>query len=154
MSSLVFSSFAQKIIFYSGGNAKGSHLNNDFRYEGNCKNKPEFIEEFVVNTTNQIVMWQTLNIDDNSVIREPRILENCKIIDLNNWTCGGQVETLPNGRTIAWQKHSVMNGVMYKTPLHTLINGRKVFSDPNQKICFYEKTINGYRLLPYFDPKN
>ena len=81
-------------------------------------------------------------------------LENCKVADEKNWVCGGDTMDLRNGLILVFEKTIATNGKITVEEMHHLRSsdlrkfpiGKK---SPNEKLCRYEKSVLGYKEIPY-----
>ena len=143
--------YSQTIEFYYSSNSN-IKPNLGIVHEGECKPKPNIKEVYRVDSTTQQVLYTTYSIDDGSLLGKPSILNHCKVIDLKNWECGGDSLPVRNGLTLVWATRTVSNGKMFYTPEYHLKNMEKKYIDQNLKICYFEKSLFGYKKLPPFIP--
>ena len=83
----------------------------------NCKrlkilSKIDYESEFKVNVVNGIVMWSGFNLNENI---GNGILENCKVIDEQNWICESSLEIL-NIKQIKIMKNGIYSEIEKGSP--------------------------------------
>ena len=134
--------FAQKLTSYTNVSTNGK-----------CPSTPSSIATYTVNKNNQIVSIQYKSLD-NELEGKINFLENCKVADEKNWECGGDKMDLNNGTVIVFTKTTSSNGKITVDETHRLSknNLKKIpilSSDSKEKFCRYEKTLIGYKEVPY-----
>ena len=140
-------SFAYEVYYSDNYNEKLD------KYVGECSNKPFSRISYKVDKSTQSVFGKITNLDTGES-SEPDFESNCKVIDDKNWSCGHSPDVLPT-HTIIWSTTKVMDGKYFYTPSYKVMNGsgKTVFlsqweekkSKSNIKICYFDKTIFGFK---------
>lgn len=73
-----------------------------------------------------------------------RFLDECKIIDVNNFECGGKIISYSSGNFETTEKLTVANGILY---MEDAITPAIVKSDPTHRQCIYTKSIFGFKKI-------
>ena len=150
--SILYSSFFVLLIGCNQSNQLEFYITLNDKQDGtrikNCYAPEKWDIEikyiFTVDTQKQLVNLNEEVLENNQRKNHVRFLDECKIIDVNNFECGGKIISYSSGNFETTEKLTVANGILY---MEDAITPAIVKSDPTHRQCIYTKSIFGFKKI-------
>ena len=125
------------LAFFSSFLITGCNSNDTTLYAStSCNGKPTYRAKFLTDLSRQIVIFQVADLVDNEFVEQGGYaLENCLVVDAENFQCGS--DSLSSHRTNkpTW---TMSNGIM----IYQDFSG--IFSTHKSNTCWYKKNFWWY----------